>query len=182
VPVGRLLISEGLRVRFPNASVRYLRGVLDRQRQLPDRGATVSRHLPLLILFLALIGCSASSQLSASVRPLGSGERWLQVADWTGTACGGAGLVGDYRLRGSPNDPRLAWMTDPDGTRRELAWSPGTSARFTPGLEVVGPDSAVAAREGWLVVGLCAVGSTGYDFGEFAAPPQDPSAGPSAFP
>ena len=78
-------------------------------------------------------------------------------------------------------DPDV-WTIDPDGTRRELAWSPGTSARFTPALEVVGPDGAVMAREGWLVVGRCAVGSTGYDFDEFATPPPDPAAGRSAFP
>jgi hypothetical protein len=148
---------------------------------MPDRAGVVTSRISCLILFLELIGCSASasSQLSVSVRPLGQGEQWLQVADWTGTACGGTGLEGDYRLHGSPNDPHLAWSIDPDGTRRELAWSPGTSARFTPGLEVVGPDGAVVAREGWLVVGRCAVGSTGYDFDEFAMPPPDPTTTPS---
>jgi hypothetical protein len=77
---------------------------------MPDRAAVVTSRLSCLVLFLALIGCgaSASSQLSVSVRPLGQGEQWLQVADWTGTACGGTGLEGDYRVHGSPNDPHLA--------------------------------------------------------------------------
>jgi hypothetical protein len=79
--------------------------------------------------------------------------------------------MGNYRLHGSPDDPHLAWMTDPDGTRYELAWSRGTSARFAPQLEVIGPDGAVTAREGTLVVGLCAVGTTGLDFAEFAPGP-----------
>jgi hypothetical protein len=155
--------------------------VLDQPWPIPDRWTTVTRRLPCLVLFLALIGCSASASSgpSVAVRPLGTGERWLQVADWTGTACGGTGLEGDYRIQGSPNDPHLAWTMDPDGTRRELAWSPGTSARFTPALEVVGPDGAVVAREGWLVVGSCAVGGTGYDVDEFATPPPDPTTAPS---
>ena len=130
----------------------------------------VSRRLSCLFLSLALIACNASGEASASVRALGPGERWLTVADWTGTACGGVGLVGDYRLHGSPTDPHLAWMTDPDGSRHELAWPPGTSARFSPGLEVIGPNGAVLAREGWLVVGRCPVGSTGFDSVALASP------------
>jgi hypothetical protein len=100
------------------------------------------------------------------------------VADWTGTACAGTGLVGDFRIHGSPDDPHLAWMTYPDGSRRELAWPPGTSARYAPGLEVVGPDGEVVAREGWMVVGSCAVGGTGFDSVELVPASPEPTAGP----
>ena len=39
-------------------------------------------------------------------------------------------------------------MTLPDGTVRQLSWLPGTSGRFVPALEVIGPDGRVVAREG----------------------------------
>jgi hypothetical protein len=49
-------------------------------------------------------------------------------------------------------------MTFEDGSRKELVWSAGTSARFVPELEVVGPDGKVIASEGSLVTGGCPVG------------------------
>ena len=46
-------------------------------------------------------------------------------------------------------------MTFPDGSRRELSWPAGTSARFTPNLEVIGPAGQVIARKGSMVKGGC---------------------------
>ncbi|HEX7473902.1 MAG TPA: hypothetical protein VF323_12530, partial [Candidatus Limnocylindrales bacterium] len=80
-------------------------------------------------------------------------------ANWTVDGvrllCGGTGLVGGFFLHGSPTDPRSAWMIVPDGSRRELAWSVGYSARFVPGLEVVDETGRVVAREGSVIEGGC---------------------------
>jgi hypothetical protein len=49
------------------------------------------------------------------------------------------------------------WLTLPDGTSRQLSWQPGTSARFTPDLEVIGPDGHLLAREGAAITGTCSI-------------------------
>ncbi len=61
-------------------------------------------------------------------------------------------------------------MTFEDGSRKELVWLPGTSARFVPELEVIGPDGKVIAREGSLVTGGCPVGDPNVLFVEFQTP------------
>jgi hypothetical protein len=48
-------------------------------------------------------------------------------------------------------------MALPDGTTQQLSWPPGTSARFAPDLEVIGPDGSVLAREGAVVTGSCTI-------------------------
>jgi len=77
--------------------------------------------------------------------------------------------VGDVRLHGSASDPRLAWLTGPDGTERPLSWRPGTSARFVPELEVIGPDGEVVAREGAAITGTCTI-TPDYLIAEFGPP------------
>ena len=128
----------------------------------------IRRQLSCVLLVLALAGCGSPAPSAIATRLLGPGERWLPVANWGGTMlCAGTGYVGDFRLHGSPDDPRLAWMTWPDGSRRELGWLPGTSARFTPNLEVIGPDGQVIAHEGSQVTGGCHTGDTTVTFGDF---------------
>jgi len=68
-------------------------------------------------------------------------------------------------------------MTLPDGTVRQLSWRPGTSARFMPALEVIGPDGAVAAREGSIVTGSCTI-APDFEVAEFAGSARDPQASP----
>jgi hypothetical protein len=51
-------------------------------------------------------------------------------------------------LHGDPNDPRLAWLINPDGLRTELQWPRGFTARFNPQLELVASNGEVVAREG----------------------------------
>ena len=99
--------------------------------------AIVVRPLMSALLIVVLAGCGSGAP---TTRLLGPGERWLPVADWSGRFCAGGGFVGNHRLHGSPDDPRGAWMTIEDGSRRELVWLAGTSARFVPELEVIGPD------------------------------------------
>jgi len=113
-----------------------------------------------LALGLALGGCWTTSPSSPS-RPLGPGERWLPIVDDHGgqLLCGGVGFVGEFRLHGSAADPQLAWMTRPDGTRQDLVWQVGYSARFTPQLEVLDQHGTVIASEGTLVTGGCGMGT-----------------------
>ena len=108
-------------------------------------------------LALALSGCVAQvPSPDASVRPLGPGELALPTWSDSRVLCAGGGLVGDdHVLRGSASDPRVAWLVEPDGARRELQWWPGTSARFTPELEIIGPSGEVIAREGSIATGVC---------------------------
>ena len=107
-----------------------------------------------------------------SVRPLGPSERWLPVARWElpdgrTLLCAGGGTIGDFQIHGWPTDPRLVWMTWPDGHRSELAFDPGWSARFTPDLEVMDPTDQVVAREGSRITGLCPTPEPGVERPEF---------------
>jgi len=114
------------------------------------------RLLSSVLLALCLVGCSPTAPSGERIRALGPGEQWLPIAEWGPIqACGGVGYPEDVRLHGSPDDLRIAWMTWSDGSRREIGWDPGTSARFSPSLEVIGPDGAVVAREGSMVTGGC---------------------------
>lgn len=61
-------------------------------------------------------------------------------------------------------------MTFEDGSRRELVWLAGTSARFAPELEVIGPDGVVIAHEGSLVTGGCPVDDPNVLYVEFQTP------------
>jgi len=107
---------------------------------------------------LILAGCAALSATPIPTLPraLGPGEAWLPIID-SGDGhvlCAGGGTIGDFRLHGSATDPRIVWMTEPDGRERTLVWLPGTSARFVPDLEVLDPHGTVIAREGSLITGL----------------------------
>jgi hypothetical protein len=120
-------------------------------------------RLAALALAIVLAACSAigpGTALPTPSRALGPGERWLPVANWaddhgTPILCAGGGFVGGFFLRGSPEDPRMAWMRFPDGTRHELAWPIGYSARFDPALEVLDDRGHVIAREGSHIGGGC---------------------------
>jgi hypothetical protein len=116
----------------------------------------------LLAVSVALaVGCGPTpSRLPVPTpnRALGAGETWLPVATklFDGTAlCGGGGFVEDIRLRGSADDPRLAWLVFPGGSRREVSWRPGYSARFTPLIEVLDGRGDVVARDGSQALGGC---------------------------
>jgi hypothetical protein len=133
--------------------------------------AMIRRPLWIALLMLCAVGCSLPEPSASPSRALGPGEQWLPVAYWGQSfLCAGGGFVGDFRLHGSPDDPRLAWMTWPDGSRRELGWDPGTSARFNPSLEVLGPDGAVVAREGSMVTGGCGTAETNVMYVDFMTP------------
>lgn len=65
----------------------------------------------------------------------------------------------DAVLAGAPGDPRVAWLETlpPRGaaTRVDIAWPPGSRARFAPGLEVVNATGQVVMRAGDRVTSAC---------------------------
>jgi hypothetical protein len=136
---------------------------------MPDTTLTVRRSdrhaFGALLAAIVLLGC-VSRPVPTPTRPLGPGEAWLPIANWTlpdGSTllCAGGGFVGDIRLRGAANDPRLAWMVYPDGSRTELSWPVGYSARFVPRLEVLDGAGRVVGRDGSLVTGGCSTQEPG---------------------
>ena len=72
-------------------------------------------------------------------------------------ACAGVGT--EATLAGSPTDPRLAWMVDPQGRRHEIVWPRGFSARFDPDLAVLDASGKVVYRAGDRIGGGCATGT-----------------------
>jgi hypothetical protein len=127
--------------------------------------------LAVVVVLLLLAACNAEprpttaptaapTNVPLTGRTPGPGEVAVPIERWepvngVPVACGGVGFVGEYRLHGAANDPRVVWMTQPDGTRAELAWPVGYSARFTPDLELLDDMGEVVGREGSLVTGGC---------------------------
>jgi hypothetical protein len=143
----------------------------------------------LLATAVALLGCATVSRLIPTPGPtppraLGPNEIWVPWELWepvngTPVACAGVGFEGEFRLHGSALDPRLTWMTLPDGARRELAWPLGYSARFSNGFELLDDHGHVVGREGARLVGGCGTPREGIWSVELqtpAPPPSEPSA------
>ena len=130
--------------------------------------------LSLSLIVMVLAACGPSPRPAASAAPsrtLEAGERWLPVANFGADGlCAGGGTVGDFRLHGAANDPRLTWMIAPDGRRMELAWPAGFSARFTPNLEVLDDHGQRVAVEGSLVTGGCPTDDAGVTLPDFTTP------------
>jgi hypothetical protein len=73
-----------------------------------------------------------------------------------GGGCLGVGF--DAVLRGSPQDPRVAWLEDrTEGLRIDVVFPLGFVARFTPQLEVLDENGRVVARDGDGIDGGCGV-------------------------
>jgi hypothetical protein len=99
-----------------------------------------------ILLFLSLCAC-------ASTVPLPT----MEMGGW-GRCVGLDGV-----LRGSADDPRVAWAEIERGqsgrTRRiELVWPTGYTARFTPRVEILDPSRHVRYVEGDLIAGGCRTG------------------------
>jgi hypothetical protein len=120
---------------------------------------------------MGIVACVSPASPSASIRVLGPDEQWLRSTPPAGL-CAGGGTTAQIRLHGSSSDSRLAWLTLPDGALRQLSWPPGTSARFAPDLEVIGPDGRVIAREGSVITGTCTI-APDFLVAEFGTPPSD---------
>ncbi len=95
---------------------------------------------------------------------LSSGPRLPLPAslDWDGGCAIGVGR--DATLHGSWTYSRVTWATDNwSGTRIEILWPIGYSARFDPTVEVLDASGNVVGREGDLIIGSCTM------------PPDDPA-------
>lgn len=106
-----------------------------------------------LVLVFVFVGCGSPSP--GPVRSLGPGEMAIPTFESAGWACGGFGFVDQQVLHGDPSDPRVAWLVDPGGERTDVAWLSGSSARFSPELEILDPAGLVIAHEGSVATGGC---------------------------
>jgi hypothetical protein len=80
----------------------------------------------------------------------------LPTTNWlAGGVCAGVGL--EAVLRGSPSDPRVAWLENNIGgqSRIEVSWPAGYRARFNPNLEILDENGKVVLRDGDAVGGAC---------------------------
>ncbi len=97
-------------------------------------------------------------------------------ARWSGGCAVGVGL--DAILHGSRDEPRVTWAIDRfSGTRVDIVWPAGYSARFLPDLQVLDGTGAVVAREGDLIVGTCGGDPARVDAGEVRPPTWEPGDG-----
>ena len=71
-----------------------------------------------------------------------------------------AGVGNDGTLAGSPTDPRVAWLAEPQGGRVEIVWPSGFTARFDPDLAVVDATGKVVYRAGDRPGGGCVIGGS----------------------
>jgi len=61
-----------------------------------------------------------------------------------------AGLLSGVRLEAAMTAP-YAWVTDSAGRRISIVWPRGFRGRFSPDLEILGPDGSVVARQGQIL-------------------------------
>ncbi len=76
--------------------------------------------------------------------------------------CPSVGL--NVTLFGDAADPRVTWLVRDDGSRQDIIWPPGFTARFSPKLEVLDASGSVVFRGGDRIDGGCTAG-----------PPDDPA-------
>jgi hypothetical protein len=65
-----------------------------------------------------------------------------------------AGVGTEAVLAGDPGDPQVAWIVS-RGTRVDVVFPYGFSARFAPNLEILDAAGAVVARSGDRIDGGC---------------------------
>jgi hypothetical protein len=89
----------------------------------------------------------------------------LHTSNWLpGGFCAGVGL--DAVLRGSPGDPRVAWLevnlpagyspeASTSGPEPTVVWPAGYRARFAPNVEILDASGNVVLRDGDHIDGAC---------------------------
>ncbi len=101
-----------------------------------------------IALGLSLSACNA---FRSPARTNAAGNLVLPTID-TPQACAGVGT--EAVLAGSASDPRVAWLVS-SGTRVDVVFPSGFSARFNPSLEVLNAAGAVVGRAGDRIDGYC---------------------------
>ncbi len=91
----------------------------------------MKRGLLVATVVVLLAACGATPTPSPALPTLASDV----------SICAGVGT--GATLAGSPTDPRVAWLVDPTGGRREIVWPPGFTARFDPDLAVLDASGKV---------------------------------------
>jgi hypothetical protein len=110
------------------------------------------------------VGSGGGQAASTSPRlPLAAGEYALPEIPMGANglplgACAGVAFDKRVVIHGAAEDPALAWIVFPDGTRVNLVWPLGFRARFVPKLEVLNASGRVVARDGDLATGGCGMG------------------------
>jgi hypothetical protein len=105
-----------------------------------------------LLVEVAVAGCASPPSPTQS-----PGTFALPTVTELSDACAGIGL--GATLAGSPTDPRVAWITDSEtGSRLNVVFPPGFTARFDPSLEVLNATDEVVAKSGDPVTGGCYLG------------------------
>jgi hypothetical protein len=102
------------------------------------------------------VSAIASSYSPSPGPPPPDGLYSLPTVNWLARGtCAGVGL--DAVLRGSPSDPRVAWLENRTGaaTRRDVTWPAGYHARFSPNIEILDENGNVVLRDGEAVEGAC---------------------------
>jgi hypothetical protein len=106
-----------------------------------------------VLVAMVLAGCA-----NAQPPTLAPGAFALPTVTDLPDVCAGIGL--GATLAGSPADPRVAWITDSEtGSRLDVLFPPGFTARFTPSLEVLNASGTEVAKAGDQVSGGCVMGS-----------------------
>jgi hypothetical protein len=90
----------------------------------------------LVLLAAAVTACASTPRLPTLPSPIAGVERVCDMALLVGT------------LQGDPRDLRLAWLVAPNGSRTEVTWPPGFSARFDPGLRLFSASGVLVATAG----------------------------------
>lgn len=102
----------------------------------------------LAALGLVLAACNSAP----SAAPTNAAGNLLLPTIGMPQACAGVGT--EAILAGDPSDPRVAWLVS-SGTRVDVVFPPGFTARFGPTLEVLNASGAVVAHAGDRIDGYC---------------------------
>jgi hypothetical protein len=89
-------------------------------------------------------------------------------------ACAGVAYIEKVVIRGSADDPALAWIAFSDGRRENLVWPSGFRARFVPKPKILHASGRGVARDGDLATGDCPMPPSGVLIDAANAAPKSP--------
>jgi hypothetical protein len=157
-----IVLSVALLVTGAAATRVALRGRDEADARTPAFRHSKAIVVVTMVASLLVVGIGLPVRPNEYALPTNSVPAWLGM-------CGGVGL--DAVVRGSPSDPRIAWLENHLGgtSRMEATWPAGYRARFTPRLEILDGWGNVMLRDGDTVSGSCASGES--NGGQLLVPP-----------